>query len=65
MELMAIGYDEIAIEDFYDLFLQQTKKLKLIHPSDAITHLVNLLCNKEEATYLIMYSRFLASLYLK
>ena len=26
--LMAIGYDEIAIEDFYDLFLDEVKKLK-------------------------------------
>jgi ubiquitin thioesterase protein OTUB1 len=64
-ELMSIGYDEIAIEDFYDLFLGEVKKLPTIEKSKADEHLMKLLCNKEEATYLIMYARFLTSLYLK
>jgi hypothetical protein len=34
-ELMSIGYDEIAIEDFYDLFLDHTKKLKDVDPLNA------------------------------
>ena len=64
-ELVELGYDEIAIEDFYDLFLAEFKKLKEIEPKDAVEHLLKLLCNKEEATYLVMYSRFLTSCYLK
>ena len=64
-ELVALGYDEIAIEDFYDLFLAETKKLSEIEPSKAQEHLMTLLCNKEEAVYLIMYARFLTACYLK
>lgn len=64
-ELMDIGYDELAIEDFYELFLIETKKLKIIKPENSTYYLLSLLGNKEEATYLIMYSRFLTSLYLK
>jgi len=32
---MSIGYDEIAIEDFYDLFVGEVKKLKDCEPSNA------------------------------
>lgn len=62
---MEQGYDEMAIEDFYDLFLSEVKKLKNIKVENAASHLLALLGNKEEATYLVMYSRFLTSLYLK
>lgn len=62
---MELGYDEIAIEDFYDLFLDEFKKLKTIEKAKASQHLMKLLCNKEEAVYLIMYARFLTSCYLK
>jgi hypothetical protein len=64
-ELMEIGYDEIAIEDFYDLFISEVKKLKTIEPVNSTSHLMKLLGNKEEATYLIMYCRFMTSLHLK
>ncbi len=64
-ELMSIGYEEICIEDFYDLFLGEVKKLKDCDPSQAQEHLMKVLANKEEATYIIMYARFLTSLYLK
>lgn len=64
-ELMSNGYDEVAIEDFYDLFLAEVKKLKDIEAKDAEGHLMKTLANKEEATYLIMYARFLTALYLK
>jgi ubiquitin thioesterase protein OTUB1 len=64
-ELMDQGYDEMAIEDFYDLFLTEVKKLKTVKIENAAEHLLALLGNKEEATYLVMYSRFLTSLYLK
>ena len=64
-ELMSNGYDEVAIEDFYDLFLAEVKKLKDIDAKDAEGHLMKTLANKEEATYLIMYARFLTALYLK
>lgn len=33
--------------------------------AEASDHLMKLLCNKEEAIYLIMYARFLAACYLK
>jgi len=29
-DLMDLGYDEIAIEDFYDIFVGEFKKLKTI-----------------------------------
>jgi len=64
-DLMALGYDEIAIEDFYDLFLAEVKKLPMISPAEAQSHLLKLLCNKEEAVYLIMYARFMTACYLK
>jgi len=64
-DLMDIGYDEIAIEDFYDIFVGEFKKLKTIKKEEAVNHLIKLLCNKEEAVYLIMYARFLAACYLK
>lgn len=62
---MDLGYDEIVIEDFYDLFLDQFKKLKTIETDKAAEHLLKLLANKEEAVYLIMYARFLTACYLK
>ncbi|CDW75085.1 ubiquitin thioesterase otub1 [Stylonychia lemnae] len=64
-DLMDLGYDEIAIEDFYDLFLDEFKKLKTIAKAKAAEHLLKLLCNKEEAVYIIMFARFLAACYLK
>lgn len=62
---MDLGYDEIAIEDFYDLFLDELKKLKNVQKEKAADHLIKLLANKEEAVYLIMYARFLTACYLK
>ncbi len=63
--LMDIGYDEIVIEDFYDLFLDEFKKLTTLTHANSSDHLLKLLANKEEATYLIMYARFLTALHLK
>ena len=60
-----MGYEEIAIEDFYDLFLEKVKKLREIEPQNASDYLFSILANKEEATYLIMYARFLTACYLK
>ncbi len=62
---MSIGYDEIAIEDFYDLFLDHTKKLKDVDPLNAQEYLLKILADKDETPYLIMYIRFLTSLYIK
>ena len=64
-DLMEQGYDEIAVEDFWDLFLSELKNLATVEPAKASTHLLKLLCNKEEATYLIMYARFLTACHLK
>jgi hypothetical protein len=64
-DLMDLGYDEIAIEDFHDMFLTEIKNLKTVAPEKAVEHLMKLLCNKEEATYLIMFARFLTACHLK
>ena len=71
------GYDEIVIEDFYEVFLENLKKLAKL-PEDyknagletnysnyVAQHLMKVLCNHEEANYIIMYMRFLAATYLK
>ena len=62
---MDLGYDEIAIEDFYDLFIGELKKLKTIDTDKAVEHLMKVLGNKEEATYIIMYARFMTACHLK
>lgn len=62
---MQLGYDEIAIEDFYDLFMQETKKLKDVDPQRSTEHLIGVLCNKDEANYIIMYARFMTACFLK
>jgi len=75
------GYEEMVIEDFYDVFLDHTKKLaKLQEQFDAQKdeeagvkiyeeyvhkHLMSVLCNHEEANYIIMYARFMAACHLK
>ena len=59
------GYDEIVIEDFYDTFIDALKKLADVPKDKAQDHLLALLCNAEDANYLIMYIRFLAACYLK
>jgi len=53
------------VEDFYDLFLEQAKKLRTVDPSNSSYFLDNLLCNNQEATYLIMYARFMTACHLK
>jgi hypothetical protein len=59
------GYDEVAIEDFYDVFVKEVKKLKEVKKEDAVKHCMTTLCNHEEANYIIMYARFMAATYLK
>jgi hypothetical protein len=34
-DLIEIGYDEIAIEDFHELFLTEAKNLKTIDPKNS------------------------------
>ena len=73
------GYEEIVIEDFYDVFLENLKKLEKM-PEDfkaqeadgtklydeyVQQQLMKMLCNHEEANYIIMYARFMAAAYLK
>ena len=62
---MEIGYDEIAIEDFHEMFLIEVKKLRNVAPEKSVEHLMNLLCNKDEANYIIMYARFMTACYMK
>jgi len=74
------GYEEIVIEDFYDVFLENVKKLEKMPEDfkaaeeaggiklyDEYVHkqLMNMLCNHEEANYIIMYARFMAAAHLK
>jgi hypothetical protein len=74
------GYDEIVIEDFYDVFLENVEKLAKIpekfevakkagykntYKIFVVEQLMKVLCNHEEAQYIIMYARFLAATYLK
>ena len=75
------GYEEMVIEDFYDVFLEQLKKLAKL-PEDfkaqkdedvgiksfteyVHKHLMSVLCNHDEANYIIMYARFMAACHLK
>ena len=73
------GYDDIVIEDFYDVFLENVKKLEKM-PEDfkaqeeegvkvyseyVHQQLMKVLCNHEEANYIIMYARFMAACHLK
>ena len=62
---MEVGYDEIAIEDFHELFFTEVKNLKTVDPKNACTHLMKILCNKDEANFIIMYARFMTAAYLK
>ena len=65
-DLMANGgYDEIAIEDFHEVFVDTLKGLKDIKPEDASTHCLAKLANNEDANYIIMYARFMAATHLK
>jgi len=64
-DLMLNGYDEIVIEDFYDTLLDALKGLAEVTKDKVHEHLLKILCNAEEANYMIMYIRFLAALYLK
>lgn len=71
------GYDEIVIEDFYDIFIENLNKLATLKadfqaqqefksfPEFVHKHLMDVLCNHESANYIIMYMRFLAATYLK
>ena len=64
-DLVEQGYEEMVIEDFYDLFLDEAKKLKECDAEKVSEHLETVLCNKDTSPYFIMYARFLTSLYLK
>lgn len=59
------GYDEIAIEDFHEIFLDTLKGLKDIQAEDAPYHCLTKMANNEDANYIIMYARFMAATHLK
>lgn len=75
------GYAEIAIEDFYDIFVENVKQLAKLPEKHAAQengdggvkdytqfvhkHLMSVLCNHDTANYIIMYARFLAAAYIK
>ena len=71
------GYDEIVIDDFYDTFLDNLKKLATLkddyaaqseiksYPEYVHWHLMKVLANHDVANYIIMFMRFCAATYLK
>ena len=59
------GYDEVAIEDFHDVFVKAVQKLKDVPAKNAVDHCMSVLCNHEDANYIIMYARFMTATYLK
>lgn len=69
-DLMSLGYDEIVIDDFYDQFLTEFKKLPKADidttNEDAVhEYLEGLFSNDTLAPYLLMHCRFMTSAYLK
>ena len=71
------GYQEVVIQDFHLVFMRELDKLKQIHTeyqsskdrvefkSFVEKHLFSILCNHQEASYLIMYTRFMTATYIK
>ena len=53
------------ITDCYKAFKKAVKGLKSVKPQNAEEHLINLLSDKEESNYIIMYARHLASNYIE
>lgn len=47
------------------MFLTELKNLKTVAVEKAAEHVMKLMGNKEEATYLIMYARFMTACHLK
>jgi len=45
--------------------LEALKKLDEVEPEKSTEHLFKVLCNHEEANYIIMYARFMAACHLK
>lgn len=69
-DLMKVGYDEIVIDDFYEQFHNEFKKLpeaEIDTSSEEAVHeyLEKLFCNDTLAPYLLMHCRFMTSAYLK
>ena len=66
-ELIAGGYEELVIGDFYDAFSEAIAGLPKVEKDEAKieAHLLGLLGNNEGANYLIMFIRWLTALYLK
>jgi len=68
--LLNVGFEEIVVEDFYDLFLLEFKNLKTADidttNEDSIhEYLESLFSNNEKAPYMIMFTRYMTSCYLK
>ena len=59
------GYEEEAIQDFFDVFQSTVNNLERVEPSQAQDYLMKLLCDPEKSNYLIIYIRWLTACYLK
>ena len=67
-DLMDFGYDETAIDLFYDCFLDEFKKIEeeSTKGEESQNKFLNkLFCTMEWGPYMIMYARFLTGFYLK
>ena len=65
--MIASGYEELVIGDFYDAFSEALAGLPKVEKdkSKIEAHLLGLLGNNEGANYLIMFIRWLTALFLK
>jgi ubiquitin thioesterase protein OTUB1 len=69
-DLMKLGYDEIVIDDFYEIFLEKFKNLKepgIDSKDEESVHkyLEEIFSNDSTAPYMLMHCRFMTSAYLK
>jgi ubiquitin thioesterase protein OTUB1 len=69
-DLLGLGYDEIVVEDFYEMFLEKFKNLNdpgIDTKDEAVVHkyLEEIFSNESIAPYMLMHCRFMTSAYLK
>lgn len=69
-DLLKVGYDEIVVETFYDVFLEEFEKLKdpTIDTQDEESvhqYLETIFGNDEKSPYMIVHCRYMTSCYLK
>ena len=53
------------IDDFYQTFLAETRRLAHVPTSDCLEHLQGVLCNDKTGVYMLMYLRYLTAAHMK